>query len=156
MKHFVYCCTLVLLSACTDSPELGIAANYFPTTSKLTAGVVNKYYHHYYPGEGKDSSTDILYQAYRLTEAGELEVRYYNAGLELTRTRRLVWADSALLLRQETNFFTADTVPSVVRQPTVIHWQTDNVSLERTQHYPEGTWYAIGATARSARYDCVR
>ncbi len=127
------------LLACSEPrAQLGSAADYFPSASHLSEGVVNKYYYHFKSADSYEETTDIQYRHYQALENGDLLETIYNPAMEPVKVSTLAYQNGKLILKEEVRYFREDTLISEVIAPDHSNWEADSSYLETLTTFSSG------------------
>ncbi|GEM_PF-787568 len=138
---------LFLYSACARSEEDHPVFKYYPPTTVLEDGYVNKYYEHYYPDDPNQSvGTSIVYIKEIRLPSGELINEYYNAGFALSGSRRYSIDQEEVSVIHESevrSYLKTDTVASEIIKPNFKVWAGDTKDSYQSKFDYENEFYLL-------------
>lgn len=137
--------TIVLLFTSCQSKEvnLDLATNYFPTTSHLQNGIVNKYQSQFVSAKDKEVTQNIFYRSYQLKEDTLLEIKNYNVAGELEAYNVYSFQQGAMFLKEQFLINYGDTIVPTIHQATIRNWKSDTSTFHKTSQHQWGDRISI-------------
>lgn len=115
----------------SPSLQFGKATRFFPPSTQLEKGIVNKYYSHVQPIDpNHDKSMDIQYHAYRLVAPDRLEMNVYDAAMQLTWHSMYHYDNEVIKITDRYRVFQEDTSTVNMVSDTFLDWKTNHANLE--------------------------
>lgn len=144
MRYLFSVLILLVISACSNPKSFSIndKPTWLPSESKLSQGVVSKFYKADIRGEGKRDAGDISYRSYQLIGDNLLEVISYNAGYQMESKSTFKVENQKMILQSQLVENAGDTIEAIISNSSYYSWDPNNLANSSiTVNYNEKAKY---------------
>ena len=136
--YFFLTCLFLYTSCQSVEADFGVATPYFPASSHLQKGLVNKYRTQFINAKSKEIAEDVSYLSYQLNNDNQLTIKNYNVAGELEVTNIYGFQEGAMLQEMQYIMDKGDTIIPTIHQATVKQWELDTANYHKTVSYDWG------------------